>query len=112
MIDSVQANPWCQNVLFAVCALNELFFIALYLLSFSSPRLSPSLIQPAGELSSAQPGSPAASTWSWVVPGTAAAMEMARYVITTRHETGIVSGLIQASTFTGRTRWIAPYRGH
>ena len=30
-----------QNVLFIVCALNELFFIALYLLSFSSPILYP-----------------------------------------------------------------------
>lgn len=34
-----------QTVLFVLCALNELFFIALYLLSFSSPRLSPSLLQ-------------------------------------------------------------------
>ncbi len=33
-----------QTVLFLFCALNELFFIALYLLSFSSPLLSPSLL--------------------------------------------------------------------
>lgn len=63
------------------CAMNELFFIALYLLSFSSPLLSPSLLV-TGEnvLTSAQPGSPAhpkphtlfANPWS------AAALEMAR----------------------------------
>ncbi|KAF4988477.1 hypothetical protein FGRMN_9728 [Fusarium graminum] len=34
------------NVLFALCALNELFFIALYLLCFSSPLVSPYLIKP------------------------------------------------------------------
>ncbi|PFH56615.1 hypothetical protein XA68_16254 [Ophiocordyceps unilateralis] len=32
-------------VLFVFCSLNELFFIALYLLSFSSPLLSPHLIR-------------------------------------------------------------------
>jgi CDP-diacylglycerol--inositol 3-phosphatidyltransferase len=32
-------------VLFIACALNEAFFIALYLLSFSSPLLSPSLLK-------------------------------------------------------------------
>lgn len=32
-------------MLFIFCALNELFFIGLYLLSFSSPILSPSLLQ-------------------------------------------------------------------
>jgi phosphatidylglycerophosphate synthase len=32
-----------QKVLFTLCALNELFFIALYLLSFSSPLISPAL---------------------------------------------------------------------
>lgn len=36
-----------QTVLFVACALNEAFFIALYLLSFSSPLLSPSLLQSA-----------------------------------------------------------------
>ena len=34
-----------KTVLFIACALNEAFFIALYLLSFSSPLLSPSLLQ-------------------------------------------------------------------
>jgi CDP-diacylglycerol--inositol 3-phosphatidyltransferase len=32
-------------VLFVFCAMNEIFFIALYLLSFSSPLLSPSLLE-------------------------------------------------------------------
>lgn len=36
-------------MLFVFCALNEVFFIALYLLSFSSPTLSPSLLQPLEE---------------------------------------------------------------
>ncbi|KAL2116371.1 hypothetical protein VTJ04DRAFT_8538 [Mycothermus thermophilus] len=36
-----------KTVLFVACALNEAFFIALYLLSFSSPLLSPSLLQSA-----------------------------------------------------------------
>ncbi|KAL1899945.1 phosphatidylinositol synthase 1 (CDP-alcohol phosphatidyltransferase1) [Ceratocystis pirilliformis] len=34
-----------KTVLFTVCLMNELFFIALYLLSFSSPLLSPQLLQ-------------------------------------------------------------------
>jgi CDP-diacylglycerol--inositol 3-phosphatidyltransferase len=37
-------NPPPQTVLFIACAANEAFFIALYLLSFSSPLLSPSLL--------------------------------------------------------------------
>jgi CDP-diacylglycerol--inositol 3-phosphatidyltransferase len=67
-----------QNVLFTVCALNELFFIALYLLSFSSPRLMPSLIQSGDELSSLQPGSPSAPSIAWGSPWSAGAMELAR----------------------------------
>ncbi|KAJ5816109.1 CDP-alcohol phosphatidyltransferase [Penicillium robsamsonii] len=69
-------------VLFICCTANEAFFIGLYLLSFSSPTLSPSLLQPVSDsqLSSAQPGNPAhpepaslfASPWS------AGALEMAR----------------------------------
>ena len=35
--------------MFVFCALNELFFIALYLLSFSSPLLSPHLIKSVEE---------------------------------------------------------------
>ncbi|KAL1641816.1 phosphatidylinositol synthase 1 (CDP-alcohol phosphatidyltransferase1) [Diplodia intermedia] len=65
-------------VLFTFCALNELFFIALYLLSFSSPLLTPSLLQP--EPSSLAPGSPAAPKPSvlFTSPWSAGAMEMAR----------------------------------
>ncbi|KAK5008728.1 CDP-alcohol phosphatidyltransferase-domain-containing protein [Cryomyces antarcticus] len=67
-----------NKVLFTFCALNELFFIALYLLSFSSPTLSPSLLQPAP--STLQPGSPAAPKPSMLFtsPWSAGAMEMAR----------------------------------
>lgn len=44
--------------MFVFCALNELFFIALYLLSFSSPLLSPHLIKSVEETSGThlQPG--------------------------------------------------------
>lgn len=38
-----------RTVLFIFCTFNELFFIALYLLSFSSPLLSPSLLQSVGD---------------------------------------------------------------
>ena len=38
-----------KAVLFTFCALNELFFIALYLLSFSSPTLSPDLLKPVAD---------------------------------------------------------------
>jgi hypothetical protein len=71
-----------QTVLFMFCALNELFFIALYLLSFSSPLLSPSLLVSSdkGGMTSAQPGSPAHPKPSaiFVNPWSAGAMEMAR----------------------------------
>ncbi|KAJ5901687.1 hypothetical protein N7495_002215 [Penicillium taxi] len=65
-------------VLFICCALNEAFFIGLYLLSFSSPILSPSLLQP--EPSSIQPGSPAvpAANSLFGSPWSAGALEMAR----------------------------------
>ncbi|KAF2143424.1 uncharacterized protein K452DRAFT_307553 [Aplosporella prunicola CBS 121167] len=67
-----------NKVLFTLCALNELFFIALYLLSFSSPLLTPSLLQPAP--STLQPGTPAAPKPSvlFTSPWSAGAMEMAR----------------------------------
>ncbi|MCJ1402957.1 CDP-diacylglycerol-inositol 3-phosphatidyltransferase [Xylographa trunciseda] len=71
-----------KSVLFAFCALNELFFIALYLLSFSSPILSPSLLQPIPNApgSSLQPGSPAhISAFSlFPNPYSAGALELAR----------------------------------
>ncbi|KAJ9661525.1 phosphatidylinositol synthase 1 (CDP-alcohol phosphatidyltransferase1) [Neophaeococcomyces mojaviensis] len=78
-----------RTVLFLFCALNELFFIALYLLSFSSPLLSPSLLvssdpsNPASTLniqSHAQPASPARPKPSLLFtnPWSAGALEMAR----------------------------------
>lgn len=60
--------------------MNELFFIALYLLSFSSPTLSPSLLPTSDQPGlSTQPGSPSfpASTL-FAAPGSAWAMELAR----------------------------------
>ncbi|KAJ9604551.1 phosphatidylinositol synthase 1 (CDP-alcohol phosphatidyltransferase1) [Cladophialophora chaetospira] len=71
-----------KTVLFLFCALNELFFIALYLLSFSSPLLSPSLLVTTdkGGATSVQPGSPAHPKPSniFINPWSAGAMEMAR----------------------------------
>lgn len=67
-----------QKVLFTVCALNELFFIGLYLLSFSSPIISPSLLQPSNDPLSVQPGHPVAPSVIWTTPWSAGAMEMAR----------------------------------
>ncbi|KAJ4373152.1 phosphatidylinositol synthase 1 (CDP-alcohol phosphatidyltransferase1) [Neocucurbitaria cava] len=69
-----------NKVLFTFCALNELFFIALYLLSFSSPLLSPTLLADNNNPSSVQPGSPAVPKPSafFASPFSAAAMEMAR----------------------------------
>jgi CDP-diacylglycerol--inositol 3-phosphatidyltransferase len=69
-----------QKVLFTFCALNEMFFIALYLLSFSSPYLSPTLLQDPNTPMSVQPGTPAAPKPSllFTSPWTAGAMEMAR----------------------------------
>jgi CDP-diacylglycerol--inositol 3-phosphatidyltransferase len=72
-----------QTVLFIACALNETFFIALYLLSFSSPLLSPSLLQTtagAPQGSSLQPGNPshAAAASLFASPYSAGALELAR----------------------------------
>ncbi|KAJ5226280.1 hypothetical protein N7468_007505 [Penicillium chermesinum] len=71
-----------KAVLFVCCALNELFFIGLYLLSFSSPILSPSLLQPIPDAkpSSIQPGNPAhpAPSSLFASPWSAGALEMAR----------------------------------
>lgn len=70
-----------QTVLFLFCALNELFFIALYLLSFSSPILSPSLLATKhNDVTSVQPGSPVNPKISslFANPWSAAALEMAR----------------------------------
>lgn len=72
-----------QTVLFIFCALNEVFFIALYLLSFSSPFLSPSLLQATNNGTvgaSFQPGSPAqpGAASLFLNPHSAAALELAR----------------------------------
>lgn len=72
-----------QTVLFIFCFLNELFFIALYLLSFSSPLLSPHLIKTVEESSGTyiQPGAPMnASLLKQLFPDpfSAAALELAR----------------------------------
>lgn len=60
--------------------MNEIFFIALYLLSFSSPLLSPTLLASNNDPTSIQPGSPAAPKPSmfFASPFSAGAMEMAR----------------------------------
>ncbi|KAK2818416.1 hypothetical protein FQN49_007923 [Arthroderma sp. PD_2] len=60
-----------KAVLFTFCAMNEMFFIGLYLLSFSSPTLSPSLLQPSA-IPVAQPGTLFGNPWS------AGALELAR----------------------------------
>ncbi|KAI1124188.1 CDP-diacylglycerol-inositol 3-phosphatidyltransferase-like protein PIS [Nemania abortiva] len=72
-----------KTVLFITCALNELFFIALYLLSFSSPLLSPQLLKSVGESKAAaiQNGAQVNSSiisQLFTNPYSAAALEMAR----------------------------------
>ncbi|KAF2259930.1 hypothetical protein CC78DRAFT_474270 [Lojkania enalia] len=69
-----------NKVLFTFCALNELFFIALYLLSFSSPYLSPTLLKDPQSPSTLSPGTPAAPKPSllFTSPWSAGAMELAR----------------------------------
>ncbi|GAB7359854.1 hypothetical protein MBLNU230_g7382t1 [Neophaeotheca triangularis] len=71
-----------KTVLFVTCALNELFFIALYLLCFSSPYITPMLLpsDPNKQPTTLQPGSPASPEPSLLFesPFSAGAMEMAR----------------------------------
>lgn len=72
-----------KTVLFIFCALNELFFIALYLLSFSSPILQPSLLKPIAPADPTlhQPGAQVNSSilrQIFANPHSAAALEMAR----------------------------------
>jgi CDP-diacylglycerol--inositol 3-phosphatidyltransferase len=72
-----------QTVLFLFCALNEVFFIALYLLSFSSPLLSPSLLQVTTDTlaaSTLQPGNPSHPSVAslFANPYSAGALELAR----------------------------------
>jgi CDP-diacylglycerol--inositol 3-phosphatidyltransferase len=72
-----------NNVLFTFCLMNELFFIALYLLSFSSPMLSPTLLKAPEDPTSLVPGTPLApkSATLFTNPWSAGAMEYARYVL-------------------------------
>ncbi|KAK9779005.1 putative CDP-diacylglycerol--inositol 3-phosphatidyltransferase [Seiridium cardinale] len=73
-----------KTVLFVACAANELFFIGLYLLSFSSPLLSPQLLQTTvGEAKAAAIQSGAQVNSSilhqlFTNPYSAGALEMAR----------------------------------
>ncbi|KAI8960859.1 CDP-alcohol phosphatidyltransferase-domain-containing protein [Daldinia sp. FL1419] len=72
-----------KTVLFICCALNEVFFIALYLLSFSSPLLSPQLLEPLGEskATAIQTGAEVNSSvlsQLFTNPYSAGALEMAR----------------------------------
>lgn len=73
-------TSFLQIVLFVFCTLNELFFIAIYLLSFSSPLLSPSLLNTDHSATSTQPGSPAhpAPSTLFLNPWSAGALEAAR----------------------------------
>lgn len=65
-----------KTVLFIFCALNETFFIALYLLSFSSPYLSPGLLQATNGAGSLSVES--AKSFLFANPHSAAALELAR----------------------------------
>ncbi|RAL67964.1 hypothetical protein DID88_008688 [Monilinia fructigena] len=72
-----------KTVLFLFCALNEVFFIALYLLSFSSPLLSPSLLhvstngESGATLVPGNPSNPSAASL-FANPYSAGALELAR----------------------------------
>ena len=76
------ADRPAQTVLFICCALNELFFIALYLLCFSSPLITPALLPAAGLNPShaTSPTDPHAPMPSLLFPSpfSAGAMELAR----------------------------------
>ncbi|KAJ8069859.1 hypothetical protein OCU04_000273 [Sclerotinia nivalis] len=67
-----------KNVLFTVCAMNELFFIALYLLSFSAPIPISSMLQTDGQLGSITPGNLPDPSLIWASPWSAGWMETAR----------------------------------
>jgi len=64
--------------LFTVCALNELFFIALYLLSFSSPFLSPNLLQQVPSVAAGSEATPKLIQQVYNNPYSAGALELAR----------------------------------
>ncbi len=67
-----------QTVLFTVCALNEVFFIALYLLSFSSPLLSPSPLQQVPAVAAGNEATPKIVQQVYNNPYSAGALELAR----------------------------------
>lgn len=67
-----------QGVLFTVCALNEVFFIALYLLSFSSPLLSPHLLQQMPQVAAGNEATPKLVEQVYTNPYSAGALELAR----------------------------------
>jgi CDP-diacylglycerol--inositol 3-phosphatidyltransferase len=71
-------NPPTQKVLFTVCALNELFFIALYLLSFSSPLLSSNLLQQVPSVAEGSEATPKIIQQVYNNPYSAGALELAR----------------------------------
>lgn len=73
-----QFNPFKKTVLFIFCALNELFFIGLYLLSFSSPTLSPSLLEPIKNPDAAAATTSTAAASLFASPWSAASLELAR----------------------------------
>ncbi|KAK4651220.1 phosphatidylinositol synthase 1 (CDP-alcohol phosphatidyltransferase1) [Podospora pseudocomata] len=72
-----------KNVLFIACFLNEAFFVGLYLLSFSSPLLSPSLLEtvPPSTAAAIHQGAQVNSSILSMIfanPYSAGALEMAR----------------------------------
>lgn len=67
-----------QTVLFTVCAMNEIFFIALYLLSFSSPLLSPNLLQQVPGVAAGNEATPKLVQQVFANPYSAGALELAR----------------------------------
>ncbi|KAK0670930.1 putative Phosphatidylglycerophosphate synthase [Cercophora samala] len=72
-----------KNVLFIACFLNEAFFVGLYLLSFSSPLLSPSLLEtvPPSTAAAIHQGAQVNSSILSLIfanPYSAGALEMAR----------------------------------
>lgn len=82
-----KSRSWLLNlyytnkvVLFVACALNELFFIALYLLSFSSPTLSPALLSTpvADNLQAGAQVNSSVLEKVFTSPYSAAALELAR----------------------------------
>lgn len=89
-----------QNVLFVACALNEAFFIALYLLSFSSPLLSPSLLQPQ-----AGPGAAAGEAAEAVHRGAQVNSSLLRQIFTNPYSAGALE-LARANKMDSFWPWV------